>query len=64
LFSESGIDFAKYFTFSTAASVSASSGFFSEMPVGCEPDGSVGSETVGSELGVIVVVDVDDIPSP
>src|SRR6266498_3140718 len=37
--SESGIVFAKYLTFSTAASVSARSGFASEMPVGSEPVG-------------------------
>jgi hypothetical protein len=55
--SESGIVLAKYFTFSTAASVSARSGFGSVMPVGSEP---VGSGLIGSELGAMV----EDIPTP
>src|SRR5438132_7068209 len=58
--SESGIVLAKYLTFSTAASVSASRGFASLMPVGVDPVGCpapVGSEPVGGELGVGVIVE-------
>src|SRR5947199_9717538 len=63
--SESGIVFAKYLTFSTAASVSASRDFASLIPVGVDPVGCpapvgfdpVGSEPVGGELGVGVIVE-------
>src|SRR5438132_12245876 len=58
--SESGIVLAKYLTFSTAASVSASRGFASLIPVGVDPVGCpapVGSEPVGGELGVGVIVE-------
>src|SRR5438132_1590494 len=47
--SESGIVFAKYLTFSTAASVSASRGFASLIPVGVDPVGC--PAPVGSEPG-------------
>src|SRR6266550_9602634 len=63
--SESGIVFAKYLTFSTAASVSASRGFASLIPVGVDPVGCsapVGSDPVGRSAPVAGVgVIVEDI---